>query len=204
MKTRKGIAILSAAVMSLCAMPMASVNAADAAVPGDVDGDGVLTGHDAAIVSRYLLKGDIELTDAQLKIADVNRDDMVDQTDADWIFENKVYGLGGVSEAKGGTGGLKSHRCAAAFVISGRMGAGLPVTIRDEMPAAEQMESFSASDWFADDNSTTQLQYNLLDVDGDGDIKSNDICYLLNMSAFLGAGYDLENVYFKNGQYFLG
>ena len=48
MKTRKAIAILSAAVMSLCALPMASVSAADAAVPGDVDGDGKITSMDTA------------------------------------------------------------------------------------------------------------------------------------------------------------
>ncbi|MGN0629956.1 MAG: dockerin type I domain-containing protein [Ruminococcus sp.] len=53
---------------------------------GDVDMDGVITGHDAAIVSRYLLEEDYTLTETQLLLADINGDDKVTQYDADLII----------------------------------------------------------------------------------------------------------------------
>ena len=63
---------------------------------GDVDRDTVITGHDAALVSRYVLLGDNRLTDKQLKLADINQDGVVDQTDADLIHQQAVYLLGDV------------------------------------------------------------------------------------------------------------
>ena len=42
--------------------------------------DGVVTGHDTAMVSRYVL-GYITLKEEQLKLADVNEDGVVDLTD---------------------------------------------------------------------------------------------------------------------------
>ncbi len=53
--------------------------------------DGVITGHDSALVSRYLMLGDIELTEEQLTLADINEDGTVDQTDADLIHDVEVY-----------------------------------------------------------------------------------------------------------------
>ena len=49
--------MLTAGVMAVAAMPLSvcSVAAADSAYEvGDVDRDGIITGHDAAVVSRYL------------------------------------------------------------------------------------------------------------------------------------------------------
>ena len=54
MKTKRTIASILAAVMAFSALPILSVNAADTAALGDVDGDGVITGHDSALVSRSL------------------------------------------------------------------------------------------------------------------------------------------------------
>ena len=49
------------------------------------------------MVSRHILRGDNRLTDKQLKQADINRDGVVDQTDADLIHQQAVengYRLG--------------------------------------------------------------------------------------------------------------
>ena len=59
--------------------------------------DGVVTGHDTAMVSRYVLDDTYTLTDEQLKLADVNEDGVVDQADADKLHhEMQVYELGDV------------------------------------------------------------------------------------------------------------
>lgn len=95
MKTRKAISFLTAAVMAVSALPILSVSAEENTYAlGDVDMDGYVTGHDAAMVSRYVLDDGYTLTEEQLTLADVNGDGAVDQADADWIFENKTYGLG--------------------------------------------------------------------------------------------------------------
>ena len=61
---------------------------------GDVDMDGIITGHDTAMVSRYLVDGDITLTEEQLKLADVDGDGEVTQADADKLYnEMQEYEL---------------------------------------------------------------------------------------------------------------
>ena len=66
-------------------------------VLGDVDMDGVVTGHDTAMVSRYVLDDTYTLTEEQLKLADVNEDGVVDQADADKLYtEMQVYSLGDI------------------------------------------------------------------------------------------------------------
>ena len=61
---------------------------------GDVDMDGIITGHDTAMVSRYLVEGDITLTEEQLKLADVDGDGEVTQADADKLYnEMQEYEL---------------------------------------------------------------------------------------------------------------
>lgn len=50
--------------LTLTALPLAGLSAsAEDYELGDVDMDGVITGHDSALVSRYLMLGDIELTE---------------------------------------------------------------------------------------------------------------------------------------------
>ena len=197
MKTRKAIAIFSAAVMSLCALPMASVSAADAAVTGDVDGDGVLTGHDGAVVSRYLVKGDIKLTDEQLKTADVNGDGKVDTTDADWMYDNMTYGLGGSTgdySTVDNVASINAIRASEALVIAAKEGAGTQIKVTDLLPTKEDIISktydeenqiFYTRVWF-ENGSLTQVQYNLLDMDGDGKITSADGAGIITMSAWIG------------------
>lgn len=64
---------------------------------GDVDMDGVITGHDTAMVSYYITGGDITLTEEQLRLADVDGDGAVTQADADKLYnEMQQYELGDV------------------------------------------------------------------------------------------------------------
>lgn len=61
---------------------------------GDVDKDGVITGHDAAMVSRYVTENDYSLTAEQLSLADMDGDGSVTQADADMIYNARVCDLG--------------------------------------------------------------------------------------------------------------
>lgn len=64
---------------------------------GDVDMDGVITGHDTAMVSYYVTGGDITLTEEQLRLADVDGDGAVTQADADKLYnEMQEYDLGDI------------------------------------------------------------------------------------------------------------
>ena len=92
---KKVLAFLTASVMALGSLPFLSVGA-ESFAPGDVDMDGVITGHDTALVSRHLARGDNSLSRKQLELADYNGDGVVDQTDVEAIHENEVWELGDV------------------------------------------------------------------------------------------------------------
>ena len=95
---KKILAYFTASVLALASLPYSASAAAFNPFPlGDVDRDTYITSHDAAMVSRYILRGDNRLTDKQLKLADINRDGVVDQTDADLIHQQALengYRLG--------------------------------------------------------------------------------------------------------------
>ncbi|WP_302338512.1 dockerin type I repeat-containing protein [uncultured Ruminococcus sp.] len=93
---KKALAFLTASIMALGSLPMLSAGA-ESFAPGDVDMDGVITGHDAALVSRHLIHGDNNLSEEQLKLADYNGDGVVDEEDAKAIAENAVYPLSDVN-----------------------------------------------------------------------------------------------------------
>lgn len=57
---------------------------------GDVDGDGEVTKDDIQLITRYV-NGKAELTEEQLKRADMNQDGIVDVTDIR-LLEKKVRG----------------------------------------------------------------------------------------------------------------
>ena len=92
---KKALAFLTASIMALGSLPFLSAGA-ESFAPGDVDMDGVITGHDAALVSRHLIHGDNNLSEEQLKLADYNGDGVVDEEDAKAIAENAVYPLSDV------------------------------------------------------------------------------------------------------------
>ena len=95
---KKILAYFTASVLALASLPYSAGAAEfDPFPPGDVDRDTYITSHDAAMVSRYILRGDNRLTDKQLKQADINQDGVVDQTDADLIHQQALengYRLG--------------------------------------------------------------------------------------------------------------
>ena len=91
---KKVLAFLTASVMALGSLPFLSVGA-ESFAPGDVDMDGVLTGHDAALVSRHLIHGDNNLSEEQLKLADYNGDGVVDEEDVKAIVADEEDGLSG-------------------------------------------------------------------------------------------------------------
>ena len=92
---KKALAFLTASVMALGSLPFLSAGA-ESFAPGDVDMDGVITGHDTALVSRHLARGDNSLSRKQLELADYNGDGVVDQADVEAIHENEVWELGDV------------------------------------------------------------------------------------------------------------
>ena len=67
---KKTLSVCMAAVLALASLPVLGVSAAETTYAlGDVDMDGVVTGHDTAMVSRYVLDDTYSLTDEQLQQA---------------------------------------------------------------------------------------------------------------------------------------
>ena len=124
MKMRKVISTVLAGVLALSALPISSMSAGaeGAYAPGDVDMDGFVTAHDAAVVSRALYVDNNLLTSEQKKLADVNGDGKITQEDADWIHENQVYNLGQLDES---SDHLDSTGIFYQFYYVARKGAGL-------------------------------------------------------------------------------
>lgn len=149
---KKVFGVCMAAVLTLSALPVCGVNAEEATYAlGDVDMDGVVTGHDTAMVSRYVLDDTYTLTDEQLKLADVNEDGVVDQADVDKLHhEMQVYELGDVD-------------------LNGYFG----------MTDAVQVLQYSAKVASGWNLNWTTVQKNLADVDLSGKLDVNDGCCML-------------------------
>ena len=79
MKGKKMLSLLSAGTIACAMLAALPVSAAGTAVTGDIDQDGVITGHDTAMISRYLADDAYTLTEEQLKLADINGDGIVKQ-----------------------------------------------------------------------------------------------------------------------------
>ena len=138
-------------------------------VLGDVDMDGVVTGHDTAMVSRYVLDNTYTLTEEQLKLADVNEDGVVDQADADKLYtEMQVYSLGDIDMS----GMAEVGDTSDILVYYAKVSAGQNVEL-------------------------TAVQKNLADVDLNGIVDITDACYNLAGYARTAAGskasYNQEN-----------
>ena len=134
-------------------------------VLGDVDMDGVVTGHDTAMVSRYVLDDTYTLTEEQLKLADVNEDGVVDQADADKLYtEMQVYPLGDIDMS----GMAEVGDTSDILVYYAKMSAGQNVEL-------------------------TAVQKNLADVDLNGTVDITDACYNLAGYARAAAGQKAYN-----------
>ena len=132
---------------------------------GDVDMDGVVTGHDTAMVSRYVLDDTYTLTEEQLKLADVNEDGVVDQADADKLYtEMQVYPLGDIDMS----GMAEVGDTSDILVYYAKVSAGQNVEL-------------------------TAVQKNLADVDLNGTVDITDACYNLAGYARAAAGQKAYN-----------
>ena len=174
MKMRKVISTVLAGVLALSALPISAMSAGaeGAYAPGDVDMDGVITGHDAAVVSRYLHVDNTLLNADQLALADVNGDGVVDQADADWIHENEEVELGACDISVPNPTSLFYQ-----LVYIANTGAGNHFTIVDEDISTEQIFDLKIS----------QKNFNLLDVTGDGkiDLDNSMLIHLVKIIAIL-------------------
>ena len=172
---KKSLACLTASVLALASLPV-SAGAAEfnPFPPGDVDRDTYITSHDAAMVSRYILRGDNRLTDKQLKQADINQDGVVDQTDADLIHQQAVengYRLGD-ADLDGNIWIEDAFQIAQAHAQNAAI-------LRGDI-TAPWMPFFS------------KLQINLADMTGFPylEVSLDDAMTVLQYYSYLAAGYD--------------
>ncbi len=170
---KKVICVLAVGVMALSSLPVLGVSAEETYALGDVDMDGIVTGHDTAMVSRYVLDDTYTLTEEQLQLADVNGDGEVNQADADMLYnEMQMCVLGSVTMGQA----LSMEDALIVLTHYTKQCAGL----EDE--------------W-------SQIQENLADVDLNGVVNTEDLCYILTFYGYQSAGYP---VFFNEGQYYFG
>lgn len=234
MKKRKVFSCLTAAVMAMAALPMSAVSAEGEFALGDVDMDGIITGHDSAMVSRMLNIDPDMLTEEQMKLADVNEDGTVDQTDLEWIHENEVYEIHDLYK----TGGSISIGCEAAYMALcyyARKSVGDPIEVvkedapkshpelangfvsyvpeedrefyisqgyaiflKDEINKEEDPDLWNMTHFDRDTDSISELNYNLIDCNGDGEVDGDDAYAALVSYARTQVGY---SKYFEEGRY---
>ena len=195
MKTRKGIAAVLAGVMALAALPFSALSAGaeSAYAPGDVDMDGYITAHYAAVVSRALYVDETALNDEQKQLADVNGDGVVDQTDADWIYEHSEYKLGAVNQKEY----MSSTTLFYQMYYIARKGAGYHDALLTD---GSIPESSAEENEVYHDNCITQVCYNLLDVNVDGVLDIDDVYVTAFTTARCGAGLS-NSFYLVKGRY---
>ncbi len=206
-KTNRMIAGVLAAVMGLASLPVLSASAAEAAyVQGDVDLDGVITGHDSAVVSRSLYVEGASLTEEQAKIADMDGDGVIDQTDLEAIHAKEVYVIGDFNMVGNGYIPTTLEDAFDTLVFCSVRSAGTPITI---LPAgseeAENLQPIQKILLNPDESvAISQVRYNLMDVNGDGEITENDVLRLM----YANSRYILVNTFYgdihgENGTYHL-
>lgn len=183
-------------MVSTSTIAVMSTSASDY-TPGDVDMDGVVTGHDAAMVSRYLNVDSDLLTEDQLLLADVNADGTVDQTDADLIHENEVYGIGNVSGTEKSYGSVELFSAYTALVYYAADRAGMTITVTDADPQALTVYAYET---ITESNTINALVFNLIDADGDGAVSFDDAVALANAHS-VDLVESTEGEYYVNGRY---
>ncbi|MEE0022386.1 dockerin type I domain-containing protein [Ruminococcus sp.] len=238
MRTKKVFGFFTAAVMAVASLPILSVGAADSTVLlGDVDQDGVITGHDSAMVSRYLNVDSTMFTEEQLKLADINEDGVVDQTDADLIHEKEVFCIGDFTKMNE----VSIEAALRALTCYAEESAGETLSIVDKMTLTQPVQFeedyggwfswsgtnygdpiyiglkdgsmkqvtdpllyealFQNASWQKNPLEITQLDYNLIDANGDGVVDLDDATNLLYSFAYSYAAVDHSKMYFSEGRY---
>ena len=191
MKIRKVISAVLAGVMTLAALPVSAMSASaeETYALGDVDMDGFITGHDAAMVTHALYVDNEALTAEQLRLADVNGDGIVNQSDADWIHENQVYELGQV---------FQDYPMSATTVFYqmysiAKAGAGIPY----QLEKGAELLDHTKGEY---DDTIPEVFYNLMDVNGDCVLDTDDAFITVFDVCHMGAGYS-KSIYLEENRY---
>ncbi len=183
--TKKNIlSLLTAGIMGISCFSM-NVFAESAYAVGDIDMDGIVTGHDTAMVSRYLLDESYTLTEEQLILADVDGDGEVTQADADKLYnEMQEYELGNVD---------------ALFEDDRKIDDSLKLRFTD-LSDGRAMMMYYAYHAIELDYNFTEVQKNLADLDLNGVVNTKDVLYAMSIYAFRSVGFDC--VFPKTGIYY--
>ena len=217
-KLTKMMALMSSLCFAATAFSALPVGAAE--VKGDVDGDGYLTGHDAAVVSRYIHEGDVALTDEQLQIADVDGNGKVEQADADWMFENQVYSLGDSGLTEGGTSLDEAINITTAynamvlesFIMTNTepwwliWNSGTKDLIsRHDIEGLLNLTNvhYTEDDFAKCTEEEIMLLTNLLDFDGDGIVELSDAYSIMMVSSWRLIGAPRWNEVYVDGKYYV-
>ena len=173
---KRTLAAAAGASLLCSSIPMFSVSALDG-ILGDVDGDGVITGHDTALISRHLYDDSFTLTDDQLARADITKDGQVTAEDAIWLHANyEQYALGDVD--LDGSVTIDDGWNCMRFII--------------------QKNGFTSPDI-----TYTEVQQNLMDADGNGIINIDDASRIVEFYSKIVANPN-ENPYCGNpGCYYI-
>ena len=208
---QKAVAVIAALLLSVCTLGSAgSATAESTAALGDVDMDGIITGHDSAMVSHYLYVDAASLTDEQLVLADMNEDGTIDQTDADLIHEQEAYTIGDVNldgetnmqDAReillyyaamaSGTSVEEQSEAYAEILEAGENQAehqlyrnlliGMELVSEGEILDADKISAYA--------DSVSEVCYDLMDVNADGTVDIVDADRTLTAYAIEMSGWD--------------
>ena len=173
--------------------------------PGDLDMDGYVTGHDAAMATRFLYVDPTLLTKDRQILGDMNGDGVFDQADADLIHEKQTYALCDVrysrkseKETISSTAVMDELYMVALQGVK-EIGRSLGITNKgDKFVKSNNGKSFDES--MADRNIDNELYWNLMDVDADGDVDLDDVYATMVSCAFTGSGAS-DSSFFSEERY---
>lgn len=95
MRMNKILSVILAAAMTAGMSVCAS---AQGYATGDVDMDGVITGHDTALIAKEVEQGTVDFTSEQVALADVNGDGTITMEDADELHLSEDRMIGDVDQ----------------------------------------------------------------------------------------------------------
>ena len=144
------------------------------------------------MVTHALYVDNEAMTAEQLKLADVNGDGVVDQSDADWIHENQVYELG-KTDKRFRMNAMTVYYQAYCIAADGTGNNGeLQYSLEK---GADLWEGGSY-----DDKVLPEVCYNLLDVNGDGVLNEDDLFITIFDICYRGCGA-IKTMYLEENRY---
>lgn len=192
MKKGKVISFVTAAVMAMASLPVLAASAESAYQLGDVDMDGVITGHDTAMVSRALYDASFTLTNEQIKLADMDGNGVVDQADLEQLHASEVYMIGDVQNY----GRLELMDAWYALMVDSMARLGTPVTVDNSSTMLTNKSALEAE--LLNEYKMNQVSYHLLDADANGTVDVYDAMELMIAFSWQSLG---ESPYFAEGRY---